>query len=157
MDEFLKKLEDNGVDFVHVFDDLFVKTNASVICNTQLPVKVKDFWDRRNVVVIKSSRGQVYCLDMFDGENNDFCIEIRTEVPERYFELLPNMDKLIATTFSDFCWIHSEGTTPDTLREVDTELLGGTDLGDLTWVLPSKMADDIIEVLHIFNQKRKYY
>lgn len=57
----------------------------------------------------------------------------------------------LSTTFADFCFLLKDGTTPESFIEVDTKLPQGVALGDLTWCLPSKFADDLIEALHIAN------
>ena len=62
------------------------------------------------------------------------------------------INKPVATTFPDFCWTLSEGTSPHTVIEVQTPVAKGAVLGDLTWVLPSKFCDDLIENMHALNQ-----
>lgn len=57
----------------------------------------------------------------------------------------------IATTFADYCFLSADGTSAETKLEVDTPMDPDSHLGDLTWVLPSKFADDLIEVMHVLN------
>lgn len=62
----------------------------------------------------------------------------------------------IATTFPDFCWLLSEGTTRENVIQSRTTPVDYIDnakveLGDLTWALPSRFADDLIEAMHVLN------
>ena len=73
------------------------------------------------------------------------------------FHISPSDLPIIATTFPDFCWLMSEGTTPENIvqsrtspaKEIDGRKV---ELGDLAWVLPSRFADDLIEAMHILNE-----
>lgn len=57
---------------------------------------------------------------------------------------------IIGMTFIDMCWLSSSGTTPQSVIECATPVRATVGiyqvmLGDITQVLPSKLADDIIE------------
>ena len=58
---------------------------------------------------------------------------------------------LIATTFVDFCWLVGEGSTAKTVMEVNTPIRENAIIGDLSQVVPSKFADELIEALHSLN------
>jgi hypothetical protein len=85
---------------------------------------------------------------------NTFGFLIETEVPECFVKLdMMRPSQLVCTTFPDFCWLLSNGTTAATKLEVQTKIREEALLGDLTWVLPSKFADDLIEVMHCLNME----
>lgn len=89
-----------------------------------------------------------------DPERKILKMNISTEVGEAFLKTHGYLTSpvQIANTFSDFCWIMSEGTKNESLLEVKTPLREGkVELGDLTWVLPSKFADDLIEAVHVMN------
>lgn len=153
VDDFLKQLEENGVGFINK-SELCVKDVIAVDIDSMLDVDVSLFTKYNMYLTIQSSRGHKYYIDIFEDDNR-FCLKLITEMPDAYthFFRRSEVEKPIATTFADFCWIHSEGTTELNKDEVATNYREETNLGDLTWVLPSKFADDIIEVLHIFNQR----
>ncbi len=80
-------------------------------------------------------------------------IYFATEVPKDFFLTHCISETIIATTFPDLCWIHSDGTTPENVNEIATKMREGKEYktGDLTWHLPSKYLDDLIEMLHTIN------
>ena len=57
----------------------------------------------------------------------------------------------LCMSFIDFCWIMSEGTTKESAQEHNTVVGDKMKLGDLTWCLPSKFADDLIDVVGLMN------
>jgi hypothetical protein len=57
----------------------------------------------------------------------------------------------VATSFPDFCWRLANGSTIATALELRLPRNEASELGDLTWLLPSKFADDLLEVLHALN------
>lgn len=152
-DDFLKKLEANDIKIIS-------KKEVSMDCpiridvDSMLGVRIDEFTKHDVFLNIKSSRGANYYIDLFEDDNR-FCLKIMTDMPKAYYGYHhSNVDNdTIANTFADFCWIYSEGTNDLNKDEVDTHYRDGVVLGDLTWVLPSKFSDDIIEVLHIFNQR----
>jgi len=56
-----------------------------------------------------------------------------------------------ATAFPDYCFIIGEGSKPEHFIEVRTKVRPSAKAGDLTWLLPSKFADDILEAVHVMN------
>lgn len=95
---------------------------------------------------------------------------IHTELPRSALDYYPTrlnrkdgrLPPVIATTFADFCWVVSEGTTRENVEQVKTpvpsmikfeqnEIMRPVVLGDLSWALPSKFADDLIECMHALN------
>lgn len=76
-----------------------------------------------------------------------------TEVPKDFFLTHRMSDTVFFTTFPDLCWLYSDGTTPENVVEVFTEARVGKEYkpGDLSWHLPSKYMDDLIEMIHTLN------
>lgn len=106
-------------------------------------------------MIKKVMRGSVYYVVFDDKTKDKLTMRIGVELPKDYMNIYGNsLNTLrqIATTFPDLCWIHSEGTTPNTLNEVETKLRPDSVMGDLTWVLPSKFVDDFVEMMHTLNQ-----
>lgn len=107
----------------------------------------------------KTKRGSLmhYHGFRFDPETQVLKFLISTEVPLSYQAtygklLLDDSLPITAMIFTDFCWVYSEGTTDRTILEVTTPVAEWAVLGDLTWLLPSKFADDLIESVHAMNE-----
>ncbi len=88
----------------------------------------------------------------YDAERKVMAFSISTMVPETYRKVMTGYSGvIIANAFPDFCWTLSDGTNNLNKLEVTTPYREGAELGDLTWILPSKFADDLIEALHVMN------
>jgi len=57
----------------------------------------------------------------------------------------------LGTTFADFCFLNSEGTKFFTKDQCSTPFRDDATPGDLTWVLPAKFVDDMVEMMSIMN------
>lgn len=77
--------------------------------------------------------------------------EVWSIPPESLYRFMIPNDPKVATTFPDFCWTLSHGTTAYTEIEVNTKIDSRAEKGDLTWILPSKFCDDFIEIMHALN------
>jgi hypothetical protein len=104
----------------------------------------------------KVYRGSEYFVVFEHSLKDKLQMRIGVELPEDYHRIYAktiqaSVHDIIATTFPDLCWIHSEGTTEKTLHEVSTKLRDNALKGDLTWVLPSKFVDDFVEMMHTLN------
>ena len=91
----------------------------------------------------------------YNKETKTLTIAIGQPIPEEYYNFHKKAYKstdTVGTTFPDFCWYHSEGTTQESLVEVETKPREEANLGDLTWILPSRFADNLIEIMHTLNQ-----
>lgn len=97
------------------------------------------------------TRGSKFNVVLEHKYKDVLTFQIGVAIPEEYSCFFKS-DKIFATTFPDLCWLHAEGTTPTTLEEVMTPLRPNISLGDLTWLLPSKFLDDLIEAIHSLNQ-----
>lgn len=91
----------------------------------------------------------------YEKEAQLLCFNVSEELPE-YFKAIfcdeiHDNAPIVATTFPDFCWIHNAGTTSETAMEVDTPIQEYAILGDLTWLLPAKFADNLIDSVHLIN------
>lgn len=117
------------------------------------PIKIDFMADY--VMTKKVQRGSTYYVVFDEKQTEKLTMRIGVEIPLDYSEVYAasiNRLEPRATTFPDLCWIHAEGTTPQTLHEVATKLRDGAIIGDLTWVLPSKFVDDFVEMMHTLNQ-----
>lgn len=136
--EIIKKDELQDVEFFGVECDVDCQINIDFM---------KDY-----ILKKRTLRNTFYYVS-FSSNEKTLTMKIATPVPQAYKDYHTTIDvDAIATTFPDFCWIHAEGTTPQTLNEVETKLRDGALLSDLTWILPSKMADDFVEMMHTLNQ-----
>lgn len=104
----------------------------------------------------KVMRGSEYYVTFHTNKAGTLTMKIGVQLHQDFIDVYGNdtleVLKIKATTFPDLCWIHSEGTTPRTLTEVSTQVREGVELGDLTWVMPSKFVDDYVEMMHTLNQ-----
>lgn len=149
----MKKL---NVDFV--YESEIPKTRhlcveVDIDCDVVLPDAFKhDALLMRKKVM----RGSQYYVAFLDENPGTLTLKIGVELPKDFIEVYKSADfdmlTVLATTFPDLCWIHAEGTTPQTLTEVSTVVREGVLMGDLTWVLPSKFVDDFVEMMHTLNQ-----
>lgn len=123
---------------------------ADIDCEIQIDF-MKEF-----ALTKKVMRGSVYYVTFEKLRLETLTMRIGVELPKDFENVYGKADfgqlPVIATTFMDLCWIHSDGTTSQTLNEVSTVLRDGAQLGDLTWVLPSKFVDDFVEMMHTLNQ-----
>lgn len=93
----------------------------------------------------------------FHWDSDVLYFEVVTRIPDRESKFYDNSsDVCIVTSFPDFCWRLSHGTTPENVDQVSTRIDKEmrdrrVELGDLTWAIPSKFADDLIELLHVLN------
>jgi hypothetical protein len=94
----------------------------------------------------------------FDTYGNIFYFMVSMPMHESWIKTWGNTvpDSHVVMTFTDFCWMASDGTTKDSVREVTTPVVPDIDgvpvfLGDLTQVIPSKFADDLLDSLAAMN------
>jgi len=105
-----------------------------------------------NTVVARTTfRGsRVFASDInYSKERQTVSFKVSTIVPEYFPENLE--DKNIATTYMDFCWLLSDGTTALNKNEVETPYKEDCQLGDLNWMIPSKFSDDFVEMMQVMN------
>lgn len=105
------------------------------------------------VIYKQTKRGSLIFLDNFRLENGLFKFNISAPIHRSFADVYSEIESadIIATSFVDFCWMISDGTTAKNAIEVDTPFRDKANLGDLTQVLPSKFADDLIEAMHSLN------
>lgn len=148
----MKKLR---VDFLKKSDldvDKLICIEADIDCDFKLEL-VKE-WLLTKIVM----RGSKYFVNFSVRKEGTLTLCIGTSLPQDFMHtysgaVFSNAElPRLATTFPDFCWLHADGTTPSTLNEVATVVRESEKLGDLTWVLPSKLADDFVEMMHTLNQ-----
>lgn len=109
-------------------------------------------WINQAVLTKITKRGTKMYVN-FRQQPNKLVIVFSSLVPKEYSNYRNNVSTKFCTTFPDFCWLHGEGTTAKNIIEVETiprdqELFVP---GDLLWSLPSRFADDLIELVHTIN------
>lgn len=62
----------------------------------------------------------------------------------------PHTFRKTSMTFADFCFKRARETTPESAQETRVPAPAG-EMGDLTWRLPCKFVDDIVETLYVLN------
>ena len=126
-----------GDDTIHVECDLDINLNLEWVNNCVLTKITK-----RNT--------KMYCT--FEQQAEKLIIRFATILPKDFKRTYhPVYGHQICTTFVDLCWLYSEGTTTQSLEEVETQPREGVATGDLTWLLPSRFTDDLIEMIHTIN------
>jgi len=109
--------------------------------------------DLENVVIARTTmRGnRVYASEInYNKDKNTVSFSIASSLPS-YFPKEIVTDNKVATTYMDFCWLLSEGTTALNKNEVETPYREDCVLGDLNWLIPSKFSDDFVEMMHVMN------
>lgn len=115
----------------------------------------------------KTVRQSQMMIGNFKWDSDILTFDIKTKLPQLAGEFyMPvcapqylfklSMLPCVATSFPDFCWRVSHGTTPENVGQVQVKIAETIDnrpvkIGDLSWVLPSKFTDDLIEVMATLN------
>lgn len=122
---------DTGIDYSSIVESDFI---------------LKKYTERKDFMYIK--------FQNYDKEKERLTFTIASPIDKVVYDFFSGgkLDKLIGTTFPDLCWYHSEGTTAESAIEVETKFRSDAQLGDLTWFLPSRFADNLIEIIHTLNQ-----
>ncbi|MDZ4810778.1 MAG: hypothetical protein SGI96_21285 [Bacteroidota bacterium] len=96
----------------------------------------------------RGSKVFVYSFSHADG-----CLKfsVGTKPHKSFLETYEFKNNSICMAFMDFCWVLSDGTTNESAQENKTRVDPSLKLGDLTWCLPSKFADDVIDVIGLLN------
>jgi len=149
-------MKDGGLDMISMEDfheSITDKMMYGVEVDIDIDIDMSNFVKKNIVLTRQTARGSLIYI-LFNYAKNCLKLEIKTAIKEEYspYFLSNSKDKKIATTFPDLCWIYSEGTTSENKDEVMTAYRKDAELGDLSWILPSKFADDFIEAMHIANQ-----
>jgi hypothetical protein len=124
----------------------FLATECDIDIKVDLP------WINKCSLEKLTKRNSIFYV-WFKCTEEKTTIYFATKVPDEYFATHRFSDTIFATTFPDLCWIYSEGTTDKNIGEVATAIREGKEYktGDLSWHLPSKYLDDLIEMLHTVN------
>ena len=107
--------------------------------------------DLEKVIMARTTnRGtRVYAGNIkYNKESGVISFDVGTCVP-RYITKIE--ERNIGTTFPDLCWLLSEGTTRQNVDQSQTKFREDAEFGDLTWLLPAKFCDDLVEAMHIMN------
>lgn len=105
----------------------------------------------KDVIMARTTkRGtRVYAMDLaYNKETENISFTIAECLPK---QVTAYCSRKIGTTFPDFCWLLSDGTTAENIGQVRTKFADDGEFGDLTWWLPAKFCDDVVEAMHIMN------
>lgn len=103
-------------------------------------------------VLTKITKRNTKMFVTFDQKEDKLIIRFSCKLPDSFKKTYsPKYNQQYLTTFPDLCWLYAEGTTSQTLSEVETRPREGVEPGDLIWLLPSRFADDLIEMIHTIN------
>lgn len=149
-------MKDGGLDMLDLSkykDDVDNLLLYGVEVDIDIDIDMSNFIKKDIALSRQTSRGTLVYI-LFNYANGTLRLEIKTPIADGYSAFFSTLEgqRKIATTFPDMCWIHSEGTTPENKDEVMTKYREDCELGDLSWITPSKFADDFIEAMHIANQ-----
>lgn len=124
-------------------------------CEIDLNVTEDLVDELKKAVLYKNTRRSTpIMVKDFKKEGNLLTFFFVCPLPPEFHAVYSNIkspEKKIGTTFVDFCWLAGEGTTSKTVIEVSTKFNDKHVVGDLSYVLPSKFADDLIEAMHSLN------
>ena len=146
-----KEFEDetkNDKDYLLVFVDVFVGKDLGEEFNETVK-KLNDAFVART-----TKRGtRFYAGDIeYSNETGIIKFQAGTSVPENYISIVKYIHKkMIGTTFADFCFLSSDGTKFHTVDQCSTPFREDCEPGDLTWLLPAKFVDDMVEIMNVKN------
>lgn len=87
-----------------------------------------------------------------DQELGRLTFSIYIPCNEKAVPMIEAVKEQVGTTFPDLAWLFSEGTTEQSVGEVETQFREMAVKGDLTWLVPCHVIEDLIEVMHVLNQ-----
>lgn len=155
MKEFQEEMNELGVFFVSM-DEVKGKFGMGIEVDLDTSVDYSDLVDQGLVMqkLTKRKDSLYIVFKEYNKEAQRLTFMVAAPIGENVFKFYTSSEDqpVVGTTFPDFCWYHSEGTTPDTALEVETKFRNGALMGDLTWYLPSRFADNLIEIMHTLNQ-----
>lgn len=153
---FNKELEENGLVLVDLKDKELLKSGLSV----EVDIDTEIDYSRVIGLLIKklTKRKDFFYIHIksYSKETKTLTFTVFSPMSKFDYEFLSegknNNNVIVGTTFPDFCWYHAEGTTSETILELDTKFRDSAIKGDLTNILPSRFADNFIEIMHTLNQ-----
>lgn len=150
MNKIIEQVKEYGIELI--IDKNFKVEGPILKVECDLDIKLELDWINNCVLKKVTKRGtDFYCS--FRQSEEKLTIDFFTKIPTTIPSFLNDTNYIVATTFVDMCWLYSDGTTNQSAEEVATEFRKGDDviLGDLTWALPSKFVDDLVEMVHTIN------
>lgn len=153
MKELQEELNQLGVEFIQE-RELSKYAEGSILgVEFDLDIDTELFKKLNEVVLLKKTKRETpFFLKFLTESDSTLTIAAFTYMPKVEGEILQyTQDKVIGNTFIDLCWLAGDGTTEATVEEVLTKKREGASWGDLSYVLPSKFIDDLIEVMHTVN------
>lgn len=137
----LKSSEDIKGPFLMMEADIATKVDYSELIEKDL------------VMMRKTKRNEELFLKLKSYENGILTLMFAQPCPQEIAQMYQDHKKeFVGTTFMDFCWYHSSGTTETTIDEINTPFRDDAEKGNLTWWMPVHACDNLIEVLHVLNQ-----
>ena len=141
-------LKEYGVEFI--IDPNFKPEGSQIYVECDLDVNLNLPWVNDCVLTKLTKRNtKMHCR--FKQTEEKLIIIFSTKASDDYLKFVELKPSNIFTTFVDMCWLYSEGTTAVTINEVETKPRAEYNPGDITWLMPSKFADDVIEMIHTIN------
>ena len=94
-----------------------------------------------------------YCGDIsYNSDTGIIQFKAGTPAPHHFTNKVQYKNKpVIGTTFADFCFMNADGTKYHTIDQCQTPFRDEAEPGDLTWILPAKFVDDVVEMMSIMN------
>jgi len=146
-----EQMKEYGVELVINPGPLYNIGDDTIHIECDLDINLGLDWINKCVLTKITKRNtKMFCT--FEQKPETLTIKFATILPKSFKETYkPTYGKQVCTTFPDLCWLYSEGTTTQTLTEVETKPREGVPTGDLLWLLSSRFADDLIEMIHTIN------
>ena len=137
-------------------DNDFIFVEVDVFVGKELGKDFQDAVDKLNQAYVArtTKRGtRFYAGDIeYKSKTGIIFFKCGTAAPSYFYDKITyTSDRPTGTTFADFCFLNSEGTKFHNLDQCSTPFRKDANPGDLTWLLPAKFVDDMVEMMSIMN------
>ena len=134
----------------------FLSVNVEVFVGKDLNQDFMKATDTLSEVFVarKTKRGTRFYAGDIEYSPSSGLIKFKagTGVPDYYKGMITLSTKnKMGTTFADFCFLSADGTKFHTKDQCSTPFRTDSTPGDLTWLLPAKFVDDMVEMMSIMN------
>jgi len=147
MDEVKKELK-KPYSAIGVEIDIDTEVDYSKIVEVDMTLKLQTC--RKDILYL--------VFDRYNAETKTLTMILGQPIDPKYLNFLKDVSEKIGTTFPDLCWYYSEGTTSTNQIEVETKFREkNSHAGDISWVLPTRFIDNIIETINLINQSPKFF
>ncbi len=133
---------------------------VSVEIDLDTAIDYSKITDEEYILKLKTCRNDVLYLifNEYNTEKKRLTMKLVQKFEKKYVVFYKEHYEKIGTTFPDLCWYYSEGTTSENKIEVETKFREeNVQFGDLSWVLPTRFIDNIIETINLINQSPKFF